>query len=104
MELPSDIFNNLEEATVEGWLKWDRFRSYSRFFDFGNTWRAIEIGNLQVTNTLYFSLGRPPFTRGIRAGADGARTDPDERMVPHCIGDRLGRLAFVFQWSVGDQG
>ena len=62
VELPSDIFNNLEGTTVEGWLKWDRFRNYSRFFDFGNTWRAIAVSNRETTNTLYVTLCRPPFT------------------------------------------
>jgi len=35
VELPPGIFNELDEATVEGWVKWERFRNMSRFFDFG---------------------------------------------------------------------
>ncbi|MEY2409881.1 MAG: hypothetical protein QOF48_2551, partial [Verrucomicrobiota bacterium] len=35
VELPSNLFANLTAATVEGWVKWDSLRSYTRFFDFG---------------------------------------------------------------------
>src|SRR5437867_2423187 len=28
--LPSDIFNEQTEATVEGWVKWDRFGTWTR--------------------------------------------------------------------------
>ena len=34
VELPPGIFNDLTNATVEGWVKWDSFRHCSRFFDF----------------------------------------------------------------------
>jgi len=63
VELPPNIFNTLEEATVEGWVKWNSLRKHSRFFDFGAVWKAMEICNEGTTDTLYFSLGRPPFTR-----------------------------------------
>ena len=45
VELPPNIFNDLDEATVEGWVKWDRLdRSFTCFFDFGskNQGMAIE--------------------------------------------------------------
>jgi signal transduction histidine kinase/DNA-binding response OmpR family regulator/ligand-binding sensor domain-containing protein/protocatechuate 3,4-dioxygenase beta subunit len=35
VELPSNIFNELTEATVEGWIKWDRLESAGDLFDFG---------------------------------------------------------------------
>jgi len=62
VELPPDIFNHLEEATVEGWVKWRRFAKWSRFFDFGDIWRAMHIDNQERTDTLRFGLGQPPFT------------------------------------------
>ncbi len=61
VELPSNIFNDLTEATVEGWVKWRTLRKYSRFFDFGQVWRSLEVANLGTANSLYLSLGRPPF-------------------------------------------
>ena len=63
VELPSNIFNNLQEATVEGWVKWNSLRRFSRFFDFGNIWRAIEICNVANTGDLYVSIDRPPFVQ-----------------------------------------
>ena len=35
VELPSNIFAHLTEATVEGRVKWQALRFWSRFFDFG---------------------------------------------------------------------
>ena len=45
MGLPANIFNDLTEATVEGWVKWRRFDDSMRFFDFGDTDRTMVIGN-----------------------------------------------------------
>ena len=36
VELPSNIFDSLTQATIEGWVKWDRLRVTDRFFDFGD--------------------------------------------------------------------
>jgi len=35
VELPPNIFNDLTEATIEGWMKWDRLGHWLRFFDCG---------------------------------------------------------------------
>ena len=35
IQLPPGIFKELTESTVEGWVKWDSFRRWSRLFDFG---------------------------------------------------------------------
>jgi signal transduction histidine kinase/DNA-binding response OmpR family regulator/ligand-binding sensor domain-containing protein/protocatechuate 3,4-dioxygenase beta subunit len=64
VEFPSGIFNNLEEATVEGWVKWNSLRRFSRFFDFGNIGKAIEVCNEANTGNLYLTIGRPPFAMG----------------------------------------
>ncbi len=42
-ELPAGAFNDLEEATIEGWMKWDTLTSESRFFDFGKAWEAVHV-------------------------------------------------------------
>ena len=34
VELPTSAFTNVNEVTVEGWVKWESFGSMSRFFDF----------------------------------------------------------------------
>jgi signal transduction histidine kinase/DNA-binding response OmpR family regulator/protocatechuate 3,4-dioxygenase beta subunit len=35
VELPSHILDGLKEATIEGWVKWRRFKGWPRFFSFG---------------------------------------------------------------------
>src|SRR5215471_15408365 len=37
VELPPNIFNDLEEATVEAWVRWDEFSGggYKRAFSYG---------------------------------------------------------------------
>jgi len=49
VQLPADIFNDLANATVEGWVKWDRFEGYSQPFGFGSTsklpWRVMVVNN-----------------------------------------------------------
>src|SRR5205823_5610979 len=60
VELPSDIFNDLEEATVEGWVKWDDFGPFSRFFDFGEEWRSMNVTHVETTPTLGFHIMSAP--------------------------------------------
>src|SRR6266576_3508244 len=43
VELPPNIFDSLTQATVEGWVKWDRLRSTDRFFDFGDRNREMYV-------------------------------------------------------------
>jgi signal transduction histidine kinase/ligand-binding sensor domain-containing protein/DNA-binding NarL/FixJ family response regulator len=56
VELPPDIFNGLDEATVEGWVKWDSFGRYSRFFDVGIRWQAVLVAHIELTPELYFGI------------------------------------------------
>jgi hypothetical protein len=56
VELPTDIFTNLTEATVEVWAKWDSFRNYSRVFDFGAVYQSMSIFNHGRTPDLRFNL------------------------------------------------
>ena len=43
LELPSGAFNDLEEVTIEGWVKWMDDLDNRRFFDFGKASRAIRL-------------------------------------------------------------
>jgi signal transduction histidine kinase/DNA-binding response OmpR family regulator/ligand-binding sensor domain-containing protein/protocatechuate 3,4-dioxygenase beta subunit len=56
LELPPDIFKNLHEVTVEGWVKWERFAFNSRFFDFGEPWHSINVKNDNATGDLVFDM------------------------------------------------
>jgi Concanavalin A-like lectin/glucanases superfamily len=56
VELPPNIFTNLTEATVEGWVKWRDFRNMSRFFDFGDVWHSLNVQNRLRDGMLYFEV------------------------------------------------
>jgi len=60
VELPNNIFQNLTEATVEAWAKWDRFNSYSRVFEFGASWQSMSVFNQAAGSDLRFNLYPQP--------------------------------------------
>ena len=62
VELPPNIFNELTEATVEGWVKWSSFGQYSRFFDFGQGGQLMGVYNFGETNTLAFETSLSNYT------------------------------------------
>ena len=47
LELPSGAFNDLEEITIEGWVKSMDDGQWQRFFDFGREYRAIYVGGVE---------------------------------------------------------
>jgi signal transduction histidine kinase/CheY-like chemotaxis protein/ligand-binding sensor domain-containing protein/protocatechuate 3,4-dioxygenase beta subunit len=62
VNLPANVFGSLEEATVEGWVKWHHFDRSSRFFDFGASGSAMLVA-LRTDGTLVYSI-RPTNARG----------------------------------------
>jgi signal transduction histidine kinase/DNA-binding response OmpR family regulator/ligand-binding sensor domain-containing protein len=50
VELPPNIFNDFTEATVEGWVKWTRLESSTRFFDFGRRGNPGEGQTMAIAN------------------------------------------------------
>lgn len=73
VELPPNIFQNLTEATVEVWAKWDRFNNYSRVFEFGASWQSMSVFNHDNKPDLRFNLypkkaqNNPALTYSARA-------------------------------------
>jgi len=49
LELPSGAFNDLEEVTIEGWVKWMDDRPNRLFFDFGREERDISVARFWTT-------------------------------------------------------
>ena len=43
VELPTHFLDELNEITVEGWVKWESFGPNTRFFDFGNGQRQLNV-------------------------------------------------------------
>src|SRR5437870_10108829 len=67
VELPPNIFNTLSDATVEGWLRWNSFAGWSRFFDFGSQERQIAVANLERTRTLRFGFRSEEHTSELQS-------------------------------------
>jgi hypothetical protein len=45
VELPTEGYENMTQATVEAWVKWDALRGHSRVFEIGERWRSLAIIN-----------------------------------------------------------
>jgi hypothetical protein len=60
VELPNNIFQNLTEATVEVWARWDRFNAYSRVFEFGASFQSMSVFNHANGGDLRFNLYPQP--------------------------------------------
>ena len=61
VELPQDLFTN-QIVTVEGWVKWRAFGSFSRFFQFGSAAQQLAVLNSASSSTLRAErYNRPPF-------------------------------------------
>jgi fibro-slime domain-containing protein len=72
VNIGGNIFNSLEEATVEGWVKWDEFGRRSRFFDFGKEGQFMCVESGQRTNSgLLFRVqsGQDTYADVFAAGA-----------------------------------
>jgi signal transduction histidine kinase/DNA-binding response OmpR family regulator/ligand-binding sensor domain-containing protein len=63
VELPPNIFNNLDEATVETWVRWDDFTlDPKRIFNYGEAYHDMSIGTPGDSNTLWFVVAGPAGT------------------------------------------
>src|SRR6266536_3243725 len=56
VELPSYAFTNLDEATVECWVKYRRFYDSARVFDFGGTRHEMYVGQPNDASDLKFLI------------------------------------------------
>ncbi|MBN1423281.1 hypothetical protein JXA88_01880 [Candidatus Fermentibacteria bacterium] len=58
VELPSGIFQDLTEATIEAWIRWDDFGYFSQPIGFGvrEGWRALAINNAPYSPTLHYFI------------------------------------------------
>jgi len=65
VELPPNIFNDLTEATVEGWVMWDRIGKWSRFYGYGDEGHSLSIGNRDNSTDLRFQLNHEVLVPGV---------------------------------------
>ncbi len=60
VELPRAVFAGLRQATVEGWIRWDRLNFYSRFFEYGSAQRSIGVLHHETSPDLMFQVWPSP--------------------------------------------
>ena len=56
VQLPSDIYLDLHEATIEAWVKWKKIIGFSQPLGFGKPWHAMAVNNWEMEPTLQFYL------------------------------------------------
>ena len=68
VELPRNLFDRTTQATIEVWVKWNRFNNWSRVFDFGREENAVVLQNEKSSNTLNYRIwDRSGKQHGIQA-------------------------------------
>ena len=55
-DLPRELFDGLDAATVEGWIRFDSFAAYSRFFDVGRDQNSINVTHYERSPNLLFEV------------------------------------------------
>jgi tetratricopeptide (TPR) repeat protein len=56
VQLPPNAFDALTEATVEAWVKWERFNNWAHVFDFGREKNGVLVQNEETSSTLHFTI------------------------------------------------
>jgi len=58
VQLPAHIFDTLQEATVEAWVRWDDWAYFSQWFAFGadDQWRAMFINHREASPFFQFAI------------------------------------------------
>ena len=56
IQLPSGIFGQEENATIEAWVKWEQFNEWSRVFDFGIEGNAVVVQNNKKSSQINFRI------------------------------------------------
>ena len=56
VELPSGIFGEEQNATIEAWVKWEQFNEWSRVFDFGVEGNAVVVQNNKKSSQINFRI------------------------------------------------
>jgi len=56
VQLPSDIYLDLHESTIEAWVKWKKITGYSQPLGFGKPWHAMAVNNWELEPTLQFYI------------------------------------------------
>ncbi len=75
VELPPNIFNSLDDATVEAWVRWDSLRGFARVFNYGQRRRDLSLAVLNQQD-LWFVI------------VDSRSNENREVIIPHLVKPR----------------
>ncbi len=56
LRLPVPEFSGAQDLTFEGWVRFDSFGRYSRFFDYGKAWNSIAVTHHETSPNLMFEV------------------------------------------------
>ena len=56
VELPTDIFTDLREATIEAWVRWEELGNYAQVFGFGSRLQSLGVNIWENTTALQFYI------------------------------------------------
>ncbi len=112
VQLPDHAFDELTEATVEGWVRWESLGSWTYFFAFGNQRQLMGISQVRKSANLQFAIDTGATVRGknrvvlrdflqvgpwyhlaIVSGPGGMKTYVNGQQVGH--GDYAGSFADI---------
>lgn len=66
VELPARVFDGLAECTVEGWVRWQSVRFWSRFFEVGRgSWEGFNLGQGRIASQLSAYFPSVPDEAGV---------------------------------------
>ena len=56
VELPTTLFHQFSESTIETWVKWEQIHNWARIFDFGREGNAMVLQSEKSSRTLNFAI------------------------------------------------
>jgi hypothetical protein len=98
VQLPANLFTNLEAATVEAWVKWEDWGLFSQWIAFGSNqeWRALGLNHFGSEPILQFFCDQAsgPYRRRHHRPAPGPVVPSGRRL-------RTGRHETLPEWRTG---
>ena len=97
VELPKNLFDRTTQATIEVWVKWNRFNNWSRVFDFGREGNAVVLQNEKSSNTLNYRI----WDKSGKQHGTQAKSAVDTGVWYHiAVVSGFSGMKFLHQWSV----
>ena len=101
VELPANLFTN-DVVTVEGWVKWRTFGSYSRFFEFSDAAMMVGVINFAQSPDLWFQRVLTPQYAGQAGSQSPAQLVPGQWMhVAMVAGTNFSKLYIAINNNIG---